>query len=46
MVSRYFGLRAYGEIYGCMFAIFTVGTGLGPVLMGFSFDATGSYTVP
>jgi cyanate permease len=45
MVSRYFGLRAYGEIYGCMFAIFTVGTGLGPVLMGLSFDATGSYTV-
>jgi len=44
MVSRYFGLRAYGEIYGCMFAIFTVGTGLGPVLMGLSFDATGSYT--
>jgi predicted MFS family arabinose efflux permease len=44
MVSRYFGLRAYGEIYGCMFAIFTVGTGLGPVLMGLSFDAAGSYT--
>lgn len=45
MVSRYFGLRAYGEIYGCLFAIFTVGTGLGPVLMGLSFDATGSYVV-
>ena len=45
MVSRYFGLRAYGEIYGCMFAIFTVGTGLGPVLMGLSFDETRSYKV-
>ena len=45
MVSRYFGLRAYGEVYGCMFAIFTVGTGLGPVLMGLSFDATQSYNV-
>jgi MFS family permease len=43
MVSRYFGLRSYGEIYGCMFAIFTVGTGLGPVLMGLSFDQTRSY---
>ena len=43
MVSRYFGLRAYGEIYGCLFAIFTVGTGLGPVLMGLSFDETRSY---
>ena len=45
LVSRYFGLRAYGEIYGCIFAIFTVGTGLGPVLMGLSFDATQSYNV-
>jgi cyanate permease len=26
-----------------MFAIFTVGTGLGPVLMGLSFDETSSY---
>ena len=43
MVSRYFGLRAYGAIYGCLFAIFTVGTGLGPVLMGVSFDRTRSY---
>jgi MFS family permease len=43
MVSRYFGLRSYGAIYGCMFAIFTVGTGLGPVLMGLSFDMTHSY---
>ena len=45
MVSRYFGLRAYGEIYGCLFAIFTVGTGLGPMLMGLSYDATRSYNV-
>jgi predicted MFS family arabinose efflux permease len=45
LVSRYFGLRAYGEIYGCVFAIFTVGTGLGPVLMGLSYDATQSYDV-
>jgi predicted MFS family arabinose efflux permease len=45
LVSRYFGLRAYAEVYGCIFAIFTVGTGLGPVLMGMSFDATRSYNV-
>lgn len=44
LVSRYFGLRSFGEIYGCMFAIFTVGTGLGPLLMGLSFDRTRSYT--
>jgi len=45
MTSRYFGLRAFGQIYGCLFAIFTLGTGLGPVLMAVSFDATESYNV-
>ncbi|WP_414439760.1 MFS transporter [Burkholderia sp. 22PA0106] len=41
--SRYFGLRAFGQIYGYLFAVFTVGTGLGPFLMGAAYDATGSY---
>ena len=45
MVSRYFGLRRYGEIYGYIFAIFTVGSGLGPYLMGLSFDKTYSYSL-
>jgi MFS family permease len=41
--SRYFGLRAFGQIYGYLFAVFTVGTGLGPFVMGAVYDATGSY---
>nr|WP_205964313.1 MFS transporter [Ramlibacter agri] len=41
--SRYFGLKAFGQVYGYLFAIFTVGTGIGPFVMGASFDATGSY---
>ncbi|WP_175051773.1 MFS transporter [Paraburkholderia sediminicola] len=41
--SRYFGLRAFGQIYGYLFAVFTVGTGLGPFAMGAAYDATGSY---
>jgi len=45
LASRYFGLRAFGQIYGCLFAIFTLGTGLGPVLMAVSFDVTQSYDV-
>jgi MFS family permease len=45
LASRYFGLRAFGQIYGCLFAIFTLGTGLGPVLMAVSFDMTQSYDV-
>jgi predicted MFS family arabinose efflux permease len=44
MVGRYFGLRRYGVIYGYVFAIFTIGSGVGPYLMGLSFDATHSYT--
>jgi MFS family permease len=43
LVSRYFGLRAYGQIYGSLFAIFTLGTGIGPVLMALCFDLTRSY---
>jgi MFS family permease len=41
--SRYFGLRAFGQIYGYLFAVFTVGTGLGPFVMGATYDAFGSY---
>jgi MFS family permease len=33
-VSRYFGLRRFGQLYGVLFAIFTVGAGLGPLLLG------------
>jgi predicted MFS family arabinose efflux permease len=45
LVSRYFGLRAYGEVYGYLFAIFTLGTGFGPVLMALCFDITRSYNM-
>lgn len=43
LVGRYFGLRRYGEIYGYIFAVFAIGSGVGPFLMGVSFDKTGSY---
>jgi len=45
LASRYFGLRAYAEVYGYLFAIFTLGTGFGPVLMALAFDMTRSYNV-
>lgn len=44
MVSRYFELRRYGELYGWLLAIFTFGAGAGAFIMGMSFDLTGSYT--
>lgn len=43
LVGRYFGLRAFGEIYGYVLAIYTLGALLGPVLMGLNFDLLGSY---
>ncbi len=45
MVSRYFGLRAFGEIYSSTFAVFTLGGVVSPLLMGAGFDATGSYSL-
>jgi MFS family permease len=44
LTSRYFGLRAFGEIYGYAFATFVLGSALGPWLMGLGFDHTGSYS--
>jgi len=43
LLSRYLGMRSFGEIYGYFFAIFMLGAGLGPFAMGVSFDKTGSY---
>jgi len=43
-ISRYFGLKAYGKIYGLMFMIFNIGNGLGPALSGRAFDRYHSYS--
>jgi MFS family permease len=42
-VSRYFGLRSFGVIYGTLFALFSVGNAVGPYLMDLSFHHVGSY---
>jgi MFS family permease len=42
-MSRYFGLRAFAEIYSYILAAYTLGGVVGPLLMGISFDGTGSY---
>ena len=43
VVSRYFGLRAFGEIYGGVVVAWGMGGVIGPFLMGMGFDSTGSY---
>lgn len=43
LVSRYFGMRAFGENYGWQYAAFTAGAGLSPAVTAAGFDQTGSY---
>ena len=42
-VSRYFGRRSFGMLYGLVFGAFVVGVGTGPALMGLSYDHFHSY---
>jgi hypothetical protein len=42
-VTRYLGLKAFGEIYGYAMCILTAGSGLGTYAMGLSFDLAHSY---
>lgn len=44
LTARYFGMRAYGRIYGCLYATVLVGSTFSPVLYGLCFDRLGSYT--
>lgn len=46
LVSRYFGMRSFGEIYSYLFITVPLGGALGPALMGVGFDRTGSYRMP
>ena len=43
LISRYFGQRNYGVIYGCFYTVIAFGGGLGPVVYGYAFDATATY---
>lgn len=44
LVSRYFGIKNYGAIYGALYGFFAIGAGFGPWLFGRSFTQTGSYS--
>lgn len=43
LTSRYFGTRHYGAVFGGIYAFFTVGSGLAPLLYARVFDTLGSY---
>jgi MFS family permease len=44
VVGRYFGMRSFGEIYGYLLAVFTIGSGVGSYAMGVAYDGFNSYT--
>jgi MFS family permease len=46
LISRYFGLHAFGKVYGSAIAAFLLAGALGPLIMGVAFDLTGSYRAP
>jgi predicted MFS family arabinose efflux permease len=43
LVSRYFGQRAFGQIYGYCFMLFSFGSASGRFLGGYLYDLAGSY---
>jgi len=46
MISRYFGLLAFGSAYGYAFDAFMISGAAGVLLMGVGYDRFHSYTVP
>jgi len=44
LLTRYFGLRSFSTLYGFTWTFYAIAGGLGPVILGRTFDATGSYT--
>ena len=42
---RYFGTKNYGQIYGYILGLFTVGATSGPLILGAAYDLSGGYTI-
>lgn len=45
LVSRYFGMREYGRLFGVHLGLITAGSAASPLLFGAMFKMTGSYAV-
>lgn len=43
MVSRYFGAKTFGLIYGIIFGAFQLGSAFGPLTLGIYYDYAGNY---
>ena len=45
LIARQFGMKFFGTIFGWLYGAFAFGAVLGPLLMGWMFDTTGSYQI-
>src|SRR5690606_27349255 len=45
IVTRYFGLKRYSQIYALQWIGWTVAAGLAPAVFGYTHDVTGSYRI-
>ncbi|MFC2003670.1 MFS transporter [Chloroflexota bacterium] len=43
LAANYFGLKHYGAVLGAIHLLFMGGSAVGPVIVGFAYDQTGSY---
>ena len=43
LLTRYFGLQRFSELYGYTWFVYAIAGALGPLVMGRMFDQTGSY---
>lgn len=44
MLKRYFGMRSFATMYGLTYSVYAVAGGTAPLLLGYVYDVTGSYT--
>jgi MFS family permease len=44
VIPRYFGVKSFSELYGTIFGVSILVSGLTPMLMGLAYDANGNYT--
>lgn len=45
LVSRYYGVRNFAQIFSWLFSAYMLGTGFGPYIYGRSFDIHGNYSL-
>ncbi len=43
LLTRYFGLRAFSTLYGLTWTFYAAAGAIGPIILGRTFDVTGSY---